>query len=163
PRVDEFREVVRQLPLQASGEDRPCADVVPRREPTRDHQDVELIELPLHVRWCIPRELLEVDLLRPGPEGAEVRDGLVLAVRPLDQEDPDADVGDLHETTTRSGIASLHAFRIAATAARTPSRPRVIASSVPPTRPISATGTPAIAFRNSCSRPFRVSTSHRPL
>ena len=53
-----------------------------------------------------------MDLLGPGPERAEVRDGLVLAVRPLDEQDADPDVGDLHETTTRSGIASVQAFRI---------------------------------------------------
>src|SRR3990170_1151700 len=161
-RLDELDEVHRELRPNPCGEDRPRAHVVAGGEAAGHHEDVVLLEASTQVRRRVPRELLEMDLLRAGPEMAEVRDGLLLAVRPLDEDDPDAHVLAPHETTTCRGIASVQAFRMTATPAdsRLP-RPRTV-SERPPTRPSSVVGTLSMMCANASSFPRRTSTSHRP-
>src|SRR3989442_848801 len=121
--LDERDELPPQLPLHAGREDRPGADVVARGEAARNHQDVEIVERPALLRRDVPRQLLQVDLLRASPEVPEVRHGFVLAVCALDEEDAHAHVGNPQETTTKSGIALDHAFRMDLTVARMPSLP----------------------------------------
>ena len=111
-RLDEFRQVAREAAPKAGGEDCPRADIVACRESTRNHEDVKVLEGPLQFARSVSGELLQVDLLRLRAEVAEERDGFVLAVRPFNQQDGNADILSLHETTTCFGIVSLHAFRI---------------------------------------------------
>ena len=99
-RLDELRQVRSELAPQSSGEDRPGANVVPRREPAGDHEEVEVLEFSLHFGRRVSSQLFQVNLLGPGPEMAEEGDGLVLAVRPFDQQDGHPNVRALHATTT---------------------------------------------------------------
>ena len=110
--VHESDEVLRELRPEARREDRARADVVARSKPSGNHQDVVVVQVSSKLRGRVARELLQVDLLRLRSQMAEKRDGLLLAIRPLDVDDADANRGALQETTTCFGIVLLQASRI---------------------------------------------------
>src|SRR6266571_3288392 len=135
-------EVLRKLRSQAGREDRSRPDVVARREPARNHENVVVVEVATQLRGRVARELLQVDLLRLGAEMPEIGDGLVLAVRPFDVDDGNADVRPFHETTTCFGIVSPHALRITGIAIEVHWRPRPRCNDRPPVVPRYVAGIP---------------------
>src|SRR3989475_603324 len=148
--------------LAVGGEDRPRPDVIARREPARDHQDVVIIEVATQPRGRVARQLLQVDFLGLRAQMTEIGHRLVLAVRPFDIDDGHADARALHETTTCLGIASAQAFRITGTASEVHCRPRARCNERPPVVPRYVVGMPSIKWVKASYRSLVTSSSHRP-
>src|SRR5213076_180737 len=161
-RSHEVDEVLRELGPQPRGEDRARPHVVSRREPARDHEEVVIVEVPTEFRGHVPGELLQVDPFGQCAEMPEERDGLVLAIRPLDEDDADPDRRALHVTTTCRGIVSPQAFRMTGRATDVHCRPFPRCSDVPPVVPRKVASVPSMRWPNFSYRSFRTSTSHRP-
>src|SRR5207237_1003305 len=154
-RSHEGDEVRRELGPQPRGEDRTRPHVVSCREPARDHEEVVIVEVPTEFRGHVPGELLQVDPLGLRAEMPEERDGLVLAIRPLDEDDADPDRRALHVTTTCRGIVSPQAFRMTERARDVHCRPLARCSDVPPVVPRKVGGVPSMRWANSAYRSVR--------
>src|SRR5256712_2207903 len=158
----ESDEVVRQPRAQACGEDRPRPDVIARREPARDHQNIVIVEVATQLRGRVARQLLQMDLLGLRAQMAEIGHPLVLAVRPFDVDDGHADAPALHETTTCLGIVSVQTFCITGAAGYVHCRPRATCNQRPPAVPTYAVGVPSIKWVKASYRSLLTSRSHRP-
>src|SRR5207249_2504607 len=125
-RSHEGDEVLRELGPQSRGEDRARPHVISRREAARDHEEVVIVGVPTEFRWHVPGELLQVDPLGLRAEMPEERDGLVLAIRPLDEGDAEPDRRALGVTNS-SPSARIGSIRVVFRAAPA-SPPRAISA-----------------------------------
>src|SRR2546425_249747 len=161
-RLHESDEVVRQPRAQAGGENRPRPDVIARRAPARDHQNIVIVEVATQLRGRVARQLLQMDLLGLRAQMAEIGHRLVLAVRPFDVDDGHPNARALHETTTCLGIVSVQAFRITGTARDVHCRPRARRNERPPVVPRYVVGIPSIKWVKASYRSLVTSSTHRP-